>query len=133
MEITLKRRWFTDKSTIGELEAGDFSCFVLEDVVREKKIYGETAIPAGRYEIVVTPSNRFKRRLPLLLNVPGYEGIRIHPGNTAEDTEGCLLPGRIRGINTVGNSIPAFNELLFIIQSVLDAGDKVFIEITNEG
>lgn len=62
-----------------------------------KKIAGKTAIPEGRYAVAVTFSPRFKRWLPLLLHVPMFEGIRIHAGNSAEDTAGCILPG----MNTV--------------------------------
>ena len=66
-------------------------CYTLEDVVREEKVYGETAIPAGRYRVDVTYSNRFQCDMPLVLDVPNFEGIRIHPGNTDKDTHGCIL------------------------------------------
>src|SRR2546423_440555 len=94
MQLQLKRKTFTDKSTIGELAVnGVFECFTLEDVVRPEKIKRETAIPAGRYEIAITFSDKFQKFLPLLLNVPNYEGVRIHSGNRPEDTEGCILVG----------------------------------------
>src|SRR3972149_10690167 len=95
MELLLQRKIFTDKSTIGELFVdGVFECFTLEDVVRDdEKIKKVTAIPDGIYTVLVTWSPRFKRQLPLLIDVPGFDGIRIHPGNTADDTEGCLLVG----------------------------------------
>ena len=97
-EIYLKRYWFTEKSTIGELYYDSLDkreCYVLEDKVREAgvKVYGETAIPAGEYKVVVNFSNHMKKQLPQILNVPGFEGIRIHSGNTDKDTEGCLLVG----------------------------------------
>lgn len=102
--------WFVD---------GHFECFGLEDQLREQqgqpvtawKVPGQTAIPSGRYCVQLTYSARFKRRLPLLLDVPGFTGIRIHPGNTIEDTAGCLLPGSLRAANRVGNSRAAFDRL----------------------
>ena len=60
------------------------------------KIKGKTAIPAGKYEVVVTMSNRFKRLMPLLLDVEGFDGIRIHGGNSHDDTDGCLLIAKNR-------------------------------------
>lgn len=93
---------------------GRFFAWSLEDVVRERpgqpvqdwKIPARTAIPVGTYGLEVTMSNRFKRPLPLLLNVPGFEGVRIHRGNTAEDTEGCIIVGQTRGSDFVGGSTP---------------------------
>jgi hypothetical protein len=88
LRLRLERTWCGPKCTIGTLYVnGKAECFTLEDVrrevkgrpVEEWKVPGETAIPAGVYNIVITPSNRFKRDLPLLENVPGFQGIRIHP------------------------------------------------------
>lgn len=112
-------------------------CFTLEDVVRgtdgatvkEWKIPGQTAIPKGVYNVVITPSHRFKRDLPLLENVPGFTGVRIHPGNTAEDTEGCILVGRYRSTHSVSESKAAFAELLPKIQAALQDGGTVTLEI----
>ena len=116
--------------TIGELYVdGAWECHILEDVERETKVYGETAIPKGSYNLVITPSNRFKRDLPLLENVPGYTGIRIHPGNVAADTHGCLLPGRTRTDRAVGESKAAFNSLFAKCKQALDDGDTVTVEI----
>jgi hypothetical protein len=134
MELRLSRRWSTEESTIGELSIdGDaaFRCFILEDVVRPAKVHGKTAIPAGRYQIVITKSPRFGRLLPLLLDVPNYSGIRIHPGNKAGDTEGCLLPGDTRGPNFVGSSRAAFNRLYPRIKAALAEG-AAYITITND-
>ena len=83
---------------------GEWACWGLEDPVREIpgqpvstwKIHGKTAIPAGRYKVIIDMSARFRRLLPLLLDVPGYSGVRIHAGNTAADTEGCILVGNER-------------------------------------
>lgn len=123
MNLTLVREIFSDKSTIGSLldEEGEFICYTLEDrvredpnkmtVVNEAKVYGETAIPSGTYKVIVTWSPRFKRQLPLLIGVPGFEGIRIHTGNTDKDTEGCILVGMQRGKDIIYDSRVAFNIL----------------------
>ena len=100
MKLTLLREPTIGASTFGVLFVdGRFECFTLEDALREgPKVHGETAIPAGTYGVQVTFSPRFRRRLPLLLGVPGFEGIRIHPGNHHEDTEGCILVGLRRHV-----------------------------------
>src|SRR3989442_1816583 len=94
--MELRRKVFTSNSTIGELLInGKLECFTLEDRIRPPgvKVPGQTAIPEGSYEVIVTLSQRFKRDLPLLLNVPNFRGVRIHTGNTELDTEGCILVG----------------------------------------
>lgn len=112
MELLLKRLHKTSNSTIGELYVnGVFQCYTLEDVERVVKIKNETAIPKGKYKVVITYSNRFKRDLPLLLNVPNFEGVRIHSGNTNHDTEGCILVGLTRSKDFIGNSRKAFAKL----------------------
>jgi uncharacterized protein DUF5675 len=105
MQLQLIRKIFTDKSTIGELSVnGAFECFTLEDKVRPVKIKGETAIPAGTYEVAVTFSNKFQKFLPLLMDVPNFDGIRIHTGNTPEDTLGCILVGQGKGADSITSS-----------------------------
>lgn len=96
--------------------------------ISKKKIKGKTAIPTGTYEVVITYSNRFKRQLPLLLNVKGYSGIRIHSGNTPKDTEGCLLVGQNKMIGKVINSKDTFNKLFKILQERSSKG-KIYITI----
>lgn len=139
MKLRLERRSFTDQSTIGTLCVdGAEVCYTLEDVqrgtdpatVKDWKIAGQSAIPVSTYGISITYSTRFKRDLPLLDGVPGFAGVRIHPGNTAADTEGCILVGRVKGPNYVSESRAAFNDLYKKIESALDAGDKVTLEIT---
>lgn len=95
MRLVLKRIAFRKTYTIGKLYVdGVYFCDTLEDPVREgEKIYGRTAIPAGKYDVLITMSPRFRKLLPLLVNVPGFEGVRIHSGNNADDTEGCILVG----------------------------------------
>lgn len=135
MHIELARRIFTAKSTMGRVSlAGVFECFSLEDPVREPgvKIPGQTAIPAGLYHVIVTWSQRFKRMMPLLVNVPQFAGVRIHPGNTAEDTEGCILVGLTRDIDTVGASRAAFESLFLKIDREFGRNQQITIAITNE-
>lgn len=119
MKLELKRRWLTKASTVGELYVdGRRECFVLEDSYRpppEPKVLGVTAIPCGTYEVRVTYSPRFGVDMPLLLDVPGFMGVRIHPGNTAADTEGCLLPGVVRHGEAVRESRIAYVHLLSLL------------------
>ena len=118
MKITVKRIHRTDISTIGELYIdGVFECYTLEDIEREVKIKSETAIPNGTYKVIINQSNRFKRLLPLLLNVPNFEGVRIHSGNTNHDTEGCILVGQTRSKNFIGQSRKAFDKLFKKMQA----------------
>lgn len=120
MKLSLKRIDKREDCTIGELYVdGKFECYTLEDVVREDgvKILGQTAIPEGTYEVVISLSPRFQKLLPLLLNVPNFEGVRIHTGNTAADTEGCILVGRKRLVNSIGESRLAFDALFPKIQA----------------
>ena len=129
MILTLKRKWLTNKSTIGELSInGKFFCFSLEDVVRKIKIPKETAIPAGTYEIIVSYSNNFKKFLPLLLKVPGFEGVRIHAGNKAADTNGCILTGMKKGVDEIYESKKAFDNL-FKMMTVAIVKEKVYIRV----
>ncbi len=131
MELVVKRTTFTAKSTMGELWIdGLFFCYTLEDTcrglkqtdsleeIRRKKLPGITAIPSGRYQLILNYSNRFKKIMPLLVNVPGFEGVRIHAGNKAEDTEGCLLLGMEKSVDSVLKSRAAFNRLIQVISAV---------------
>lgn len=138
MKLLLERLQLDPDVTIGQLLIDDdFECWVVEDVVREVpgqpvanwKVYGQTAIPRGTYKVDITPSTRFKRDLPLLLNVPGFAGIRIHPGNTAADTEGCLLPGLDRHAKSVARSRMAFDALFAKLQQAKRRGEPITIEV----
>lgn len=130
--LTLKRTYLLDNYTIGELYIeGEYYCDTLEDTVREEKIAGKTAIPYGKYEVIVNRSPRFKRDLPLLLDVPNFEGIRIHRGNTDEDTSGCILVGENKVVGKVINSTEKEEYITKLLKEAISLDYKVFIEITG--
>lgn len=115
MKIKLKRTFKGAEYTIGKLYLNDeYFCDTLEDVVRPegRKIAGKTAIPTGEYKVVLTESKRFKKLLPLLINVPNFTGVRIHSGNTHHDTEGCILVGENKVKGRVINSRATMNRLM---------------------
>lgn len=123
MKIKVKRIAKKATYTIGKLYVDEkYVCDTLEDAVRDKKIYGKTAIPSGTYKItmdVVSP--RFKNRawakpyggkIPRLIDVPNYEGVLIHVGNTTDDTSGCLLVGKNTIVGMVADSTNTFKKLM---------------------
>jgi hypothetical protein len=138
MKLTLIRDILGVDYTRGNLliDGVEF-CKVIEDRDRqlerypEAKVYGKSAIPRGTYEIRITMSTRFKRELPLLVGVFGFEGIRIHPGNTALDTEGCILPGvaDTDRLDRVLKSRDTFESLFKQIRSAVDRGERVEIDV----
>lgn len=94
MKIKVVRIYKGETYTIGKMYLnGEYFCDTLEDAVRPIKIPNETAIPAGIYKVIVTYSPKFKRDLPLLIDVPNYTGIRIHNGSNKDHTSGCILVG----------------------------------------
>lgn len=134
MEITLKRKYFNKEYTIGELYINEqYICNTLEDTYRdlskEAKIPNKTSIPYGRYKVIVNYSPKFKRNLPKLLNVPHFEGILIHRGNTPNDTSGCILPGENTQKGKVLNSTKY--ELLIIdrINEATKNNEETYINI----
>jgi len=139
MNLTLDRTLKGPVATLGDLAIdGVFECHTLEDKVREIdgqpveqwKVKGETAIPAGTYRVVIDFSNRFQRRMPHVLDVPGFTGIRIHKGNTAADTEGCILLGlKENGTGMIVQSTVAFDAFLPKLEAALDAGEIVTIQV----
>lgn len=140
MKLTLKRIALRPTYTIGKLYIDNvYFCDTLEDTVRdinksgkfdngEQKIKGKTAIPYGTYEIKWTYSPRFKKYTPQLMNVPSFEGIRVHAGNTSADTEGCLILGENKQVGKVLNSRATINKFYPIIKEACSSG-KVTIEI----
>lgn len=140
MNITLNRIAKKAKYTIGKLYINDqYFCDTLEDTDRgliqsmteqqigSKKVYGETAIPTGTYRIIISYSNKFKKQMPLLLNVPGFAGIRIHSGNTEKDSLGCILVGKNKAVGKVLESRDTYSKLFSILQ---EANKKETIKIT---
>ena len=132
--ITVERITFTDKSTIGELHIdGDKFCSTLEDTCRKgPKIAGKTAIPMGRYQVIIDYSERFKKEMPHLLDVPGFEGIRIHSGNTSEDTLGCILLGMRTGVDVIYDSRIAYDKFVVLLKERLAKG-PVHISVLGGG
>ena len=132
MKIEVVRSMLNPTCTIGELSIdGEFVCFTLEDVVRPEgasKVFGRTAIPYGTYALDVTHSPHFGRELPLVVDVPGFEGIRIHPGNTEADTDGCLLVGFNHTDGSVTESRLAFDAVFARIEAARAADDPITIE-----
>lgn len=118
--------------TIGKLSInGVWYCYTLEDAVRAEKIPGVTAIPYGTYRVILNESQRFKRVMPLLLDVPNFTGVRIHSGNTATDTEGCLLVGMTRSIDAVHDSRRAFESLMARLEAAVAGRELITITISR--
>lgn len=129
--MLLEREWFTDKSTIGRLSFdGEHVCFTLEDTCRKVKENGKTAIPSGRYEITIDFSERFQKQMPHILDVPLFEGVRIHAGNTAENTDGCLLVGLRHDVDVIYDSQKAYSLVLAELEKRLAKG-KVFLSVVG--
>ena len=131
MNVTLQREPSTAQSTPGKLFCDDsFLCFVLEDVVRDVKIKGVTAIPAGRYRLAYTLSARFQKYTLQLLNVPNFTGIRVHSGNDAGDSSGCPLLGMERvSADRIRNCAPAVAALEAKVCPLLAAGEEVWMDV----
>lgn len=135
MKITVKRFEFGTNYTVGDLYIDDKrECYTLEDVVRAPgiKVKANTAIPTGTYKIVMDFSPKYQRMMLHILDVPMFQGIRIHAGNTDLDTEGCLLVGETwPGGNFIGSSKKAYDKLYVKIKDVLDKYEDVEITITD--
>lgn len=139
MELTLKRKVYAATFTLGMMVFGGFQYYSVEDTVRPLsdctrttcvgKIDGVTAIPAGRYEIKDTYSPRFKKNMLELQNVPGFQGIRVHPGNTAQDTEGCILLTAKPTPTGGTESRKAMEQFNKDVRAILARGERVWITI----
>ena len=139
MNLRLIREPTISGTTLGVLFVDrHYECFTLEDAEREVtgmpvmdwKVPGQTAIPSGRYRVIVTPSVRFGEPLPLLLDVPGFSGVRIHSGNTIADTEGCILVGKDRDSARVLQSRVALGRLF---ERIRMAPGEIWITVENAG
>ena len=141
MNLTLKRLNLTPNYTEGELYVnGVYFCKTLEDTNRdlnkngqfdnsEKKVYGETCIPYGKYKIILSYSPKFKRELPEILEVPNFQGIRIHRGNKISDTLGCVLCGEKVKNGYLSNSTPYEIKLVELFKQAKSRNEESFIEI----
>lgn len=136
MKLELHRDEMLDVATLGKLKInGEYFCETLEDTDRKlesggAKIHGRTCIPRGTYEVLLDWSPRFKQIMPRLLNVPGFEGVRIHPGNNSGDTDGCILVGLFRGAAFIGRSRPAYGRLMQVLEETVDRNERITITIT---
>lgn len=147
LKLVVEREIKTEESTIGKLYlmypdgTCEYFCDTLEDKVRNSittpikeffKIKSKTAIPYGIYEVVLSYSNRFKVIMPELLDVPHFTGIRIHTGNTAADTDGCILLGTYKNQKDfIANSRVAYNKFMDILEPISKTG-KIIIEIKDK-
>lgn len=135
MELDLKRIAFKEKYTIGKLSInGKYFCDTIEDKFRilnsyEDKVYGETAIPYGNYKVILSYSNHFKKVLPEILNVEFFKGIRIHSGNTADDSEGCIIVGENKVVGKVINSKKTMEKLMKVLNEAWERKENITIYI----
>lgn len=142
MEIEVRRTEFYPECTHGKLYIDDeYLCDTLEDQDRdfnrdgditdkgEGKVYGQTAIPRGRYEITIRVSPRLGKLLPALLEVPGFDGVLIHSGNTPEDTNGCILVGTKQNRGLVISSKYHMLRIMERIKPVFDKGEEIHITV----
>ena len=136
MKIEVNRIFKASNYTIGELSVNNnYVCDTLEDRVRPEgeKVYAETAIPTGTYTLVLSYSNRFKKVMPEILNVPNFSGIRIHCGNSSKDTEGCLLVGKWDGKteNWISDSKNSYNKLYPLLEEAFNKKENITITIKD--
>ena len=142
MEIQVNRIARKDDYTIGRMSLnGEYFCDTLEDTDRglnstmpldeilSKKRKGITAIPTGKYDVILTFSPKFKRVLPLLLNVPGYQFIRVHQGNQVDSTDGCLLVGENKEKGKVLNSRATLEKLMSVLLESEKCKEKISLTI----
>lgn len=140
LNLLIRREQFTDQATLGSLYlAGLWECFTLEDRVRadpdlstpqnEAKVYGETAIPVGKFRMVLSLSPRLKIVTPELLDVPGFSGIRVHVLNRPEETLGCIGVGQGRADGRLVRSQLAFDALMGKLRRRAELGDRMWATV----
>lgn len=142
MKLLVKRELKKDTYTIGKMYVdGKYLCDTLEDKdrglkqsdavssIQKIKVQHQTAIPVGIYEVIVNKSPRFGRMLPRILNIPGFDGVLIHRGNTDKDTSGCILVGEYKGGDRVINSTPYETKLVALLTEVQNKKEPIEIEI----
>lgn len=137
LELDVKRIHRGKDYTIGELYInGTFFSHTLEDKVRllnsyEDKIYGETAIPIGRYKVILIYSNHFKRIMPEIVGVDFFKGVRINSGNSKKDTKGCLLVGECKNVEDgfIYNSKKTYKKLFKILQDAVNRNEEIYLSI----
>lgn len=141
MELRVERLWPKENYTVGRLYVNnEFFSNTLEDKIidkdksgvfdnGEKKVYGESAIPYGKYKVIYNWSPKFGRNLPRLLDVPHFEGILIHSGNTAKDSFGCILVGKNTSKGMLSESRYTSDKLNEIIDAAQKRGEEITIEI----
>jgi len=133
MKIVLKPVRFFETCIISDMFINDiFVCNVLEDQYRKGiKVKHKTAIPAGVYLIIIDYSNRFNALMPHILQVPNFDGIRIHSGNTKEDTSGCLLVGVWGGLQNIQQSRVTYKKIFELINTAFLSNEKISIIINR--
>lgn len=145
MQVTIMRFCKSSGSTLGALFInGSFECFTLEDkdrglssnmdlyFIKSLKVCGSTCIPSGLYNIEFTYSPHFRKVMPLIDNVKGFEAIRIHAGNTVADTDGCILVGdsaENAGDYRIGSSQTAFRRLYLKLEAAIKANERIYLQI----
>lgn len=144
MELTVQRKYYKQKYTIGKLLIdGEYVCDTLEPpcfkttefmnvtFIKKAKLNGFRAIPAGHYKIALEPSKRFGKLLPHILDVKGFSGVLIHSGNFPSDTSGCILPGWNRRKGMVCSSLSAMSIIMNRIKNAIKHGQNVYINVVN--
>jgi hypothetical protein len=144
MQLAISRKHNDTTQCTGEMTRDSLhQCWTLEDPVRkdpdpntpinEGKVYGKTAIPAGRYPVTITFSEKFQRDMMLVNDVPGFTGIRLHGGRDAEDTLGCPLLGyKQDGDLHLSETLQASHDLFALVKIALDRGEQVWLGITDD-
>lgn len=134
MEIKLHRKEVVGQATLGELwiEGTSFKCYTLEDVERIEKVMNQTAIPTGRYKLRLSLSTRFKRITLEVLDVPNFEGIRIHAGNTENHTSGCPLVAWSRDKGRIIRSNACEIAITALATQMQNDGEEIWLTVTSD-